>query len=447
MALGYGRVSTNNFATAKFIVDTNGISAGATHSTIAAALTSASSGDTIFIKPGTYTENLTLKAGVNLTAASGGGDTPNVTIIGKATATFSGTCTISNIRLQTNSDFFLVNSGSNATVIHLEYCYLNCTNNTGISHTTSNTGSSVNIFHCKGNIGTTGITLFTSTSTGQIIIFYSFITNSGGTTTASSASAGNIGLFFSDIIFPLTTTSTGGINIVSSNIDNQSTNTTSITANGSGNGNIYNTYVTSGSASAISIGATVTIADTTVLSSNTNAITGAGTINIVSVGFNGSSSVVNTTTKTKYNTYVGGITFDGGSNVLSEYTVGTWTPTYIGATSAGSTSYNQQNGYYTRIGNMCFVSWFLGIASATGTGNARTGGLPFTAKNQSNYFPVGPVYTSSVTFGSSRTSAVSLGSANSTNISYESIQSGAAVSTIQIANAVVTISSNLEYQI
>jgi pectin methylesterase-like acyl-CoA thioesterase len=61
-------LSTNNYGPAKFIVSSS--AANGTHTTIAAALTSASTGDTIFIRPGTYTENLTLKAGVNLTALS-----------------------------------------------------------------------------------------------------------------------------------------------------------------------------------------------------------------------------------------------------------------------------------------------------------------------------------------------------------------------------------------
>ena len=53
----------NRWATSNFIVAPT-IAEGAGYTTIAAALTAASSGNTIFIKPGTYTENLTLKAGV-----------------------------------------------------------------------------------------------------------------------------------------------------------------------------------------------------------------------------------------------------------------------------------------------------------------------------------------------------------------------------------------------
>src|ERR1700680_4885601 len=85
------------------------------YTTIATTLKAASSGQTILVKPGTYTENLTLKAGVNITAFSGDGYAPNVIILGKATASGVGTFTISNLQLQTNSDFCLVVSGSSAT--------------------------------------------------------------------------------------------------------------------------------------------------------------------------------------------------------------------------------------------------------------------------------------------------------------------------------------------
>ena len=111
-------LSTNNYGPAKFIVDAS--AANGTHTTIAAALTSASSGDTIFIRPGTYTENLTLKAGVNLCAFDCDDLTPNVTISGKATFTAAGTVTISGIRLQTNSDFLLAVTGSAASIVHLK---------------------------------------------------------------------------------------------------------------------------------------------------------------------------------------------------------------------------------------------------------------------------------------------------------------------------------------
>jgi len=68
----------------------------------------------------------------------------------------------------------------------------------------------------------------------------------------------------------------------------------------------------------------------------------------------------------------------------------TFTPTLNGATF-GTTVYNIQNGYYTRIGNMVFVQGFVDIASATGTGNLVLGGLPLTINAQTQGQPIGSV--------------------------------------------------------
>src|SRR6185503_17737268 len=117
-------ISTGTFTTAKWIVSSD-ITQG-THTTIAAALTSASSGDTIFIRPGTYTENLTLKAGVALCAYVCDAFEPNVIISGTCTFTAAGTVSISGIRLQTNNAALLAVTGSAASIVFLNLCFLNC---------------------------------------------------------------------------------------------------------------------------------------------------------------------------------------------------------------------------------------------------------------------------------------------------------------------------------
>ena len=72
-----------NYSTAcSHIVDANG---SGDFTTIAAALTAASSGQTIFIRPGTYTENPTLKAGVNLSTFPSDATSGTVIIKGKCT--------------------------------------------------------------------------------------------------------------------------------------------------------------------------------------------------------------------------------------------------------------------------------------------------------------------------------------------------------------------------
>ena len=58
---------------------------------------------------------------------------------------------------------------------------------------------------------------------------------------------------------------------------------------------------------------------------------------------------------------------------------GTFTPTYFGSTTAGTTTYTTQTGNYTKIGNTVYYSMRVTWTNATGTGSPRFGGLPFTA--------------------------------------------------------------------
>lgn len=290
--------SDNRYGVAQLIVAPT-IAQGANYTTIQAAITAASSGQTIFIRPGTYTENLTLKAGVNLAAFECDAFNPNVTIIGTCTFTAAGTVAIWGIRLQTNSAFLLAVTGSAASIVWLRSCYLNCTNNTGISYTSSNAASGIRIDNCFGDIGTTGISLFTSTSSGPMGIVYTQITNSGASTTASTVSTASINTFECNFNIPFTSSSTGTLNIQSCIIQTSTTNTTAITTAGTSATNaIVNSNILSGSASAISVGSgtTLNFSTSSVSSTNTNAITGAGTINIGDVTFTSSSSTINTTT-------------------------------------------------------------------------------------------------------------------------------------------------------
>lgn len=293
-------LSTNNFGCSKFIVSAN-VYEG-THTTIAAALTSASSGDTIFIRPGTYTENLTLKAGVNLSAYSCDSTTPNVTISGKASYSNAGAVSISGIRLQTNSDNCLAVTGSSASIVDLTNCYINCTNATGISFSSSSSSAEINLYTCHGDLGTTGIALYSSSSAGIIRIEGGLYTNTGASTTAATNSAGTVSMTGLRFTGPISTSSTGSMSILACNLATVATNTTCLTVGGATPATvaITNSYITSGTASGISVsaGAKCTITGSNVNSTNTNAITGAGTIVMSTLGFDGTSSTINTTTQT-----------------------------------------------------------------------------------------------------------------------------------------------------
>lgn len=287
--------------TAKWIVNPTANSGG-NQTTIQAAITAASSGDTIFVMPGTtgiYTENLTLKAGVNIVAFTGDSTTPNVTIVGKATLTTAGTVTISNIRLTTNSDFALAVTGIAASIVNLNSCDLNCSNNTGISFTSSSASAQINILNCTGNTGTTGIGLFASTSLGTLSFNKSIFLNSGLTTTTSTISAGRLNIGFCQFQHRIVTSSTASTSAQFSTFDcGTFLNALPMTVNGS-NGDLQTFYqckFLSGTQACFSSGAaSVLVSHSSFSASTANPITGAGTIIYSNLNFEAIRTIDTTT--------------------------------------------------------------------------------------------------------------------------------------------------------
>ena len=68
-------------------------------------------------------------------------------------------------------------------------------------------------------------------------------------------------------------------------------------------------------------------------------------------------------------------------NTLDDYEEGTFTPTVIGSGTAGTATYNFQNGRYTKVGRIVHFEIFLEWSLGTGTGALRVSGLPFTSGN------------------------------------------------------------------
>lgn len=289
-------VSTNRWATSNFIVAPT-VAEGAGYTTIQAAITAASSGNTIFIKPGTYTENLTLKAGVNLSCYECDAQTPNVTISGKCTATFAGTACFSGIRFQTNSDNAIEITGSSATVLRFSNCFFNVTSNSAFNVTSSSNSVVIFLYSCSGSLTTTGVNYFTIQN-GTIAFFHCTMRNPGGSTTASTlsnASSADIKLcLFSNMI---TTSDTSSLDMENSDLFGAES---TFTFNGTGTNLIANSRMSSGANSAISVGSGVTlnIHNVVIASSNANVITGAGTVRFSGVSFYDTSSTINTTTQT-----------------------------------------------------------------------------------------------------------------------------------------------------
>ena len=84
----------------------------------------------------------------------------------------------------------------------------------------------------------------------------------------------------------------------------------------------------------------------------------------------------------------GGITFNGdtaAANTLDDYEEGTWTPTIVGSTAAGTTNHTFQVADYTRIGRMVHVRAYVQWNSITGSGSLHVGGLPYFISSTQSY--------------------------------------------------------------
>ena len=293
-------ININPMSPARWIVDPLGFNG--THTTISSAISSATAGDTIFIMPGSYTENPTLKAGVNLTAFGSDSSVPNdgsngnVQIIGTLTFTGSGTVELFGIQLVTNSAYVLVVSGSNSSIVGLNNCSIICSNSTGINMSSTG-GSQIRMYYCSGNIETTGISLF-SCSTGTVQMYYCEFDNTGLSTTASTFSGtSNIYLTYCFLKNQFALSTSQGMSWYYSVIYTQNLNVSSLVMTNTVLLVTNHCELTGGSAPAATVasGCNLTIASGKVSSSNTNAISGAGILKYGQVVFDDTSSNLQST--------------------------------------------------------------------------------------------------------------------------------------------------------
>jgi hypothetical protein len=297
-----------DYSTAKgLIVDASG---HGDFTSISSAIAAASSGHTIFVRPGTYTENPTGKAGVDITAFIADAYEPNVTINGTFTFSANGSTSMSGINFQTNSSYAFAVTGSNPSFVALNNCLFTCTNNTGIEFSSSNASAEIQMYNCGGVLDITGIALYTMSSPGTFVITDLSFGNENNSTISSNNSAGTVFIFRSNINIPFSSSSTGALAAQYCYINTAGGNSTGLTFNGTGGGNVCEfSRIISGSASAISIGVGVlcTVTHSVINSSNTNAVTGSGTLNAGLITFEGTSSTINTSTVNKLITYGGTI--------------------------------------------------------------------------------------------------------------------------------------------
>jgi len=289
---------------ARFIVASSTSGTGANYTSVSAAITAAvATGlhSTIFIQPGTYSEGfLSLPANINLCAFECDALTPNVTLAAAITCTDAGSRSISGINLQTIGSFALEVSGSAATVVYLRDCYFDGAAFSIIGFSSSSAAALIDISNCSGNLTTN--TLFNHGSAGTLNINNTILLGTG-TTAASVNTTGTLNMF--NCVFPSSMSASVGTTVSCQNVQFTSLGTTAVTIFG-GTCNLKFCTINAGTFSAVNIvtGATLTMAFCDVTSSNTNAITGLGTLKYAFISFSGSSSTVNTSTQTALATLI-----------------------------------------------------------------------------------------------------------------------------------------------
>jgi len=134
--------------------------------------------------------------------------------------------------------------------------------------------------------------------------------------------------------------------------------------------------------------------------------------------------------------YLGGT---GAANYLDDYEEGTWTP--ILEIGANSVTYNQNSGFYTKIGRSITAVVFMTFSAINGDNNAIQISLPFTANSESPKQCIGSILIDNLTSARDST-AVQVGD-NSTTVTGLEFTNGGTVSHGGLTGDKLTTSSTV----
>jgi hypothetical protein len=125
------------------------------------------------------------------------------------------------------------------------------------------------------------------------------------------------------------------------------------------------------------------------------------------------------------------------SSRLDVFERGSWTPAVVGTTSAGTGTYTNRGGRYTRIGDVVYFKGHVDMTAHTGTGNMTIEGLPYFAGADSVQDTV-RVRAGSLTFTGQLTGYIASGTQT---ISLQVMSSGSSLSLLAMdTSAIVYVS-------
>lgn len=269
----------------------------ADYSTLTAAVAAASSGDTIFLKEGTYTEDtITIDKNLTITAFAQSDGQINNKVILQGISTqklFEISANISlkitNVKLESNGNNILDLSAS-LTACSIVNCKIQAS--AGDIAFVHSSADSTNLSFNRCQVDGTGQFLNHTAISGVTWIWYSWLET---LTTGSTITAGSVRVFYSKISTVFTTSGTGSITVMFSEFNTSSTNATPLILGGSESQIIRKCYISSGSATSITATSSIGVFDCMIDSSNATAvIDGAGTITYAGLTFGNIGSTITT---------------------------------------------------------------------------------------------------------------------------------------------------------
>jgi hypothetical protein len=114
------------------------------------------------------------------------------------------------------------------------------------------------------------------------------------------------------------------------------------------------------------------------------------------------------------------------------YSVGAWTPSIIGTTSAGAGTYSLQTGFYIKMGRLVFCSAVLNWSAHTGTGNMKIDGLPFVTVVANSHLAPVTLWYDGLTFPGAVVGHIDLGA---TTVTLQTAATGASNTALAIDTA------------
>jgi hypothetical protein len=123
-------------------------------------------------------------------------------------------------------------------------------------------------------------------------------------------------------------------------------------------------------------------------------------------------------------------------NTLDDYEEGTWTPTIIGLSTAGTGTYTNQIGRYTKVGNQVTVWVRISWTAHTGTGTMQVAGFPFAFANINNLaFSAAVGYVSNLALTAGNIATIAGDSGNSAAYFWQTPTGGGAASLLSVDTA------------